>query len=294
MKPDLAIYYRFWVTEFISKNELILLCFGVIILLLLVIMITISMSKNKRLKTLQQLNDVAEESNQLKNAFIANMTHEIRTPLNAIVGFTNILAETDNLSREERMIFLKEINDNKNFLVQMINDLLDFSKIEANTIEYNDGDVDVNALIEEICAVENAHPRPSGILLEFVEKLPQCRLMIDRVRFAQVVNNLVKNALKFTEQGSVRIGYRRLSNDNFYFYVADTGCGIDEESRRAIFERFVKMNYNIRGTGLGLSITKSIVEHYGGGIGVESKKGEGSTFYFTLPAGIEYKEYGKF
>ena len=245
-------------------------------------------------KTLQQLNEVAEESNQLKNAFIANMTHEIRTPLNAIVGFTNVLAETDNLSREERMIFLKEINDNKNFLVQMINDLLDFSKIEANTMEYKDGDVDVNALIQEICAAENAHPRPSGIQIEFVEKLPQCRLMIDRVRFAQVINNLVKNALKFTEQGSVRIGYRRLSNDSFYFYVADTGCGIDEESRRAIFERFVKMNYNIRGTGLGLSITKSIVEHYGGGIGVESKKGEGSTFYFTLPASAEYREYGKF
>lgn len=294
MNPAFAIFYSLWTIVAYPKNEIILLSFGVIILLLLIIMIIVSFSKNKRLKTLQQLNEVAEESNQLKNAFIANMTHEIRTPLNAIVGFTNILAETDNLSREERMIFLKEINDNKNFLVQMINDLLDFSKIEANTMEYTDGDVDVNALIEEICVAENAHPRPSGILLEFVEKLPQCRLMIDRVRFAQVVNNLVKNALKFTEQGSVRIGYRRLSNNNFYFYVADTGCGIDEESRRAIFERFVKMNYNIRGTGLGLSITKSIVEHYGGGIGVESKKGEGSTFYFTLPAGREYKEYGKF
>ena len=294
MKPDFATFYILWASDFYQRNEILLLCFGVIILLLLVIMIVVSINKTKRLKTLQQLNEVAEESNQLKNAFIANMTHEIRTPLNAIVGFTNVLAETDNLSREERMIFLKEINDNKDFLVQMINDLLDFSKIEANTMEYKDGDVDVNALIQEMCAAENAHPRPSGIQVEFVEKLPQCRLMIDRVRFAQVINNLVKNALKFTEQGSVKIGYRRLSNNNFYFYVADTGCGIDEDSRRAIFERFVKMNYNIRGTGLGLSITKSIVEHYGGGIGVESKKGEGSTFYFTLPAGVEYKEYGKF
>lgn len=294
MKPDFATFYILWASDFYQRNEILLLCFGVIILLLLVIMIVVSINKTKRLKTLQQLNEVAEESNQLKNAFIANMTHEIRTPLNAIVGFTNVLAETDNLSREERMIFLKEINDNKDFLVQMINDLLDFSKIEANTMEYKDGDVDVNALIQEMCAAENAHPRPSGIQIEFVEKLPQCRLMIDWVRFAQVINNLVKNALKFTEQGSVKIGYRRLSNNNFYFYVADTGCGIDEESRRAIFERFVKMNYNIRGTGLGLSITKSIVEHYGGGIGVESKKGEGSTFYFTLPAGVEYKEYGKF
>ena len=294
MNLDFSALYVLWATDFFQKNEILLLCFGVIILLLLVIMIVVSINKTRRLKTLQQLNEVAEESNQLKNAFIANMTHEIRTPLNAIVGFTNVLAETDNLSREERMIFLKEINDNKNFLVQMINDLLDFSKIEANTMEYKDGDVDVNTLIQEICAAENAHPRPSGIQIEFVEKLPQCRLMIDRVRFAQVINNLVKNALKFTEQGSVRIGYRRLSNDRFYFYVADTGCGIDEESRRAIFERFVKMNYNIRGTGLGLSITKSIVEHYGGGICVESKKGEGSTFYFTLPASAEYKEYGKF
>lgn len=294
MELDLAASYFWGVTNFLQKNEIILFSFGVIVLLLLVIMIIVSISKSRRLKTLQRLNEVAEESNQLKNAFIANMTHEIRTPLNAIVGFTNVLAETDNLSREERMVFLKEINDNKDFLVQMINDLLDFSKIEVNTMEYHDSDVDVNAIIQEVCAAENSHPRPSGIQIEFVEQLPQCRLMIDRLRFAQVIGNLVKNSLKFTEHGSVKIGYRRLTNNNFYFYVADTGCGIDEESRRAIFDRFVKMNYNIRGTGLGLAITKSIVEHYGGGIGVESKKGEGSTFYFTLPAGVEYKEYGKF
>lgn len=294
MELDLAASYFWGVTNFLQKNEIILFSFGVIVLLLLVIMIIVSISKSRRLKTLQRLNEVAEESNQLKNAFIANMTHEIRTPLNAIVGFTNVLAETDNLSREERMVFLKEINDNKDFLVQMINDLLDFSKIEANTMEYHDSDVDVNAIIQEVCAAENSHPRPSGIQIEFVEQLPQCRLMIDRLRFAQVIGNLVKNSLKFTEHGSVKIGYRRLTNNNFYFYVADTGCGIDEESRRAIFDRFVKMNYNIRGTGLGLAITKSIVEHYGGGIGVESKKGEGSTFYFTLPAAVEYKEYGKF
>lgn len=294
MIMDIAAFSGSELTSSLQKNEIILLSFGVIILLLLVIMIIVSISKTRRLKTLQRMNEVAEESNQLKNAFIANMTHEIRTPLNAIVGFTNVLAETDNLSREERMVFMKEINENKDFLIQIINDLLDFSKIESNTMTYSDGDVDVNTLIQEICDAENAHPRSSGIMIEFVEKLPQCRLMIDRLRFAQVIRNLVKNALKFTEQGSVKIGYRRLSNNNFYFYVADTGCGIDEESRRAIFERFVKMNYNIRGTGLGLSITKSIVEHYGGGIGVESKKGEGSTFYFTIPGKIEYKEYGKF
>lgn len=282
------------VSDFFLKNEILIFCFAVIFFLLMVIMVIVSISKSRRVKTLKRMNEVAEESNQLKSAFLANMTHEIRTPLNAIVGFTTILAETDNLGKEERMVFLKEINENKDILLQLVNDLLDYSKIEAGTMEYNDVEVDINALIMEICVAENMHPRPSGIQVEFTEKLPQCRLMIDRVRFTQVVSNLLKNALKFTEKGSVKIGYRRLSNGNFYFYVADTGCGIDEEGRRAIFERFVKMNYNIRGTGLGLSITKSIVEHYGGGIGVESKQGEGSTFYFTLPASLEYKEYGKF
>ena len=287
MNLDFSTLYALWATDFFQKNEILLLCFGVIILLLLVIMIVVSINKTKRLKTLQQLNEVAEESNQLKNAFIANMTHEIRTPLNAIVGFTNVLAETDNLSREERMIFLKEINDNKNFLVQMINDLLDFSKIEANTMEYKDGDVDVNALIQEICAAENAHPRPSGIQIEFVEKLPQCRLMIDRVRFAQVINNLVKNALKFTEQGSVRIGYRRLSNDSFYFYVADTGCGIDEEGQKKLLHTDTHFSTfctnNEEGSGLGLLLCQDFVVKNGGKLWFTSKKGEGSIFSFSVP-----------
>ena len=294
MKFTLITFYDLGVSRFIQANEILLLSFGVIVLLLLTIMIIISISKNKRLKTLKRMNEMSEETNQLKNAFIANMTHEIRTPLNAIVGFTTMLAEMDNLDRETRMMFLNEINENKDSLLQLVNDLLDYSKIETNTLEYNDVEVDINALISETCVAQNLRPHSSGIQVEFAEKLPQCRLVVDRARFTRVVSNLVRNALKFTEAGSVRVGCRRLSNQNFYFYVADTGCGIDEEGRRAIFERFVKMNYNIKGTGLGLSITKSIVEHYGGGIGVESKKGEGSTFYFTLPSGIEYKEYGKF
>lgn len=294
MELILGILYDWGITNFIQKNEIILFSFGIIILLLLAIMVIVAISKSKRLKTLKRMNEVSEEANQLKNAFIANMTHEIRTPLNAIVGFTTMLAEMDDLDRETRMTFLKEINDNKDSLLQLVNDLLDYSKIEAHTLEYNDVEVDVNALISELCVAQNLHTHPSGIQVEFVENLPQCRLVVDRTRFAQVVNNLVRNALKFTEKGSVKVGCRRLSNQSFYFYVADTGCGIEEEGRRAVFERFVKMNYNIKGTGLGLSITKSIVEHYGGGIGVESKKGEGSTFYFTLPAELEYKEYGKF
>ena len=215
--------YDVWTSGLYQKDEALIYSFGMIVILLLVIMIIISISKSKRLKTLQRINEVAEESNQLKNAFIANMTHEIRTPLNAIVGFTTMLAEMDDLDRETRMAFLKEINDNKDSLLQLVNDLLDYSKIEANTLEYNDGEVDVNALIDEVCTTENMRSHPTDIQVEFVERLSQCRLVVDRVRFAQVIGNLVRNALKFTEMGSVKIGCRRLSNRNFYFYVADTG-----------------------------------------------------------------------
>jgi len=289
-----ALLYSVWVSDFCFHNTAWIYSLGVIIILLLVIIVLIATSKNKRLKTLQHLNEVAEESKLLKNAFIANMTHEIRTPLNALVGFTTMLAEVDDLDKETRMACAKEINENKDTLLQLVNDLLDYSKIESNTLEYKEEEVDVNVLIEEICVAGNRRFQSKNIRVKFVEKIPQCRLMIDRVRFAQVIDNLVRNAFKFTDEGGVEVGCRRLSNRNFYFYVADTGCGIDEEGRQAIFERFVKMNYNIKGTGLGLSISKSIVEHYGGGIGVESKKGEGSTFYFTLPAWMEYKVYGNF
>lgn len=138
------------ISDFYQKNEILVICLAVIVLLLLFIMIIVSISKSRRLKTLKRLNKVAEESRQLKNAFIANMTHEIRTPLNAIAGFTTILAEADNLGREERMTFLNEINENKDVLLQLVNDLLDYSKIESNTLECNDSEVDVNALIMEI------------------------------------------------------------------------------------------------------------------------------------------------
>ena len=140
MMLTITAAYDVWTSGLYQKDEALIYSFGMIVILLLVIMIIISISKSKRLKTLQRINEVAEESNQLKDAFIANMTHEIRTPLNAIVGFTTMLAEMDDLDRETRMAFLKEINDNKDSLLQLVNDLLDYSKIEAKTLEYNDGE----------------------------------------------------------------------------------------------------------------------------------------------------------
>ena len=272
--------------------NVLITCFSIIIFLLLLVIIVLLVDRSKKKKALQRMATMVKDSQDMKNAFITNMTHEIRTPLNALVGFSEVLAMSDNLPLEERLVFAKEINDNKDSLFHLVNSLMDFSSIESNTLEYTNSEVDVNALIEELCMKANRNEK--GIKVEFTDKMPQCRLWVDRQRIGQVFSNLLQNALKFTEQGNIFIGYRRLSNGKFYFFVADSGCGIDPESRKAIFDSFVKMNNNIRGTGLGLSIAKAIVEHYGGGIGVESKKDEGSTFYFTLPASMEYKKYGKF
>lgn len=283
--------------SWLAGNPIVVLVLAILVVALLVSLIVTRMMlakcRRRTREAQQRLKEVTAESAELQSAFIANMTHEIRTPLNAIIGFVQVLAETDGLSRDDRMVFLQEIDENRRSLLQIIGDLLDYSKIETGSLDYKDEEVDVNAVIDELCGVENSRASHK-VRVSFGEKQPQCRLRIDRSRFTQVLGNLVQNALKFTEEGGIQVGYRRLKNGNFYFYVADTGCGMDEESRHAIFDRFVKMNYNIKGTGLGLAIAKSIVEHYGGGIGVESKKGEGSTFYFTLPASREFKEFGRF
>lgn len=235
-----------------------------------------------------------EEISQLKESFIANMTHEIRTPLNGIVGFATMLADYPELDVETRAHCKREIEENKTHVLQLVSDLLDFSRIESGTLDYRDEEVDINAVMCEVCVRENSHAHAEGVEAKVVEHLPDCRMRIDKVRFSQVLSNLVHNALKFTDQGSVNVGCRMLGAGKYYFYVADTGCGMDEEGRKAVFDTFVKMNHNIKGTGLGLSISKAIVEHYGGGIGVESKQGEGSTFYFTLPATLRFQEHGKF
>lgn len=278
----------------IQENVLLWVAVALLVILILVIVKLVTDRKKQNEAYLEKIKEVTEEANRLKSSFIANMTHEVRTPLNAIMGFTTMLAEMDELDRETRLQFLHEINENKDTLLKIINDLLDYAKIDSDTLEYTDGDVDINALLNEQCMLRDAQRKAEGVHVEFVEKMPQCRLRIDRSRFAQVMDNLLHNALKFTAEGTVKVGYRKLANGNFYFYVADTGCGLDEEARRTIFDSFVKMNYNIKGTGLGLSIAKSIVEHYGGGIGVDSKKGAGATFYFTLPAKLEFHEHGKF
>ena len=225
--------------------------------------------------------DRAEESNRLKSAFLANMSHEIRTPLNAIVGFSGILASTDE--EQEKQEYMSIIESNNTLLLQLISDILDLSKIEAGTFEFNYGMVDVNRMCEEAVRSLRLKVQDRPVELLFGDHEEQCRIVGDKNRLLQVITNFINNAVKFTEQGSITLGYRREAGD-LLFYVEDTGKGISEEHLRTVFDRFVKLNSFAQGTGLGLSISKSIVEQMGGHIGVESEEGRGSRFWFTIPA----------
>ena len=224
--------------------------------------------------------DKAEELDRLKSAFLANMSHESRTPLNAIVGFSSLLAETD--SRNERQEYIKIVQENNELLLQLISDILDLSKIEAGTFNFVYTNVDVNETCAEIIKSMSMKVG-KGIELIFEEPFPECYLYTDKNRFTQVISNFINNALKFTQQGSITLGYEQVSHQKIKFYVRDTGMGIPEEKQKSIFERFVKLNTFVQGTGLGLSICKSIVSQMGGEIGVDSTEGVGSCFWFTHP-----------
>lgn len=224
--------------------------------------------------------DKAEELDRLKSAFLANMSHEIRTPLNAIVGFSSLLAETD--SRNERQEYIKIVQENNELLLQLISDILDLSKIEAGTFNFVYTNVDVNETCAEI--IKSMSMKVSkGVELIFEEPFPECYIYTDKNRFTQVISNFINNALKFTQQGSITLGYEQVSHQKIKFYVRDTGMGIPEEKQKSVFERFVKLNTFVQGTGLGLSICKSIVSQMGGEIGVDSTEGIGSCFWFTHP-----------
>ena len=233
-----------------------------------------------------QARDKAEMMDRLKSAFLANMSHEIRTPLNAIVGFSDLLVETEELS--ERQEYIKIVRENNELLLQLISDILDLSKIEAGTFEFTSGDVDVNLLCEDI--VRSMGMKAKGeVELVLDNHLPVCHVISDRNRIHQVISNFVNNAMKFTSEGSIHVGYK-LKDGELEFYVEDTGIGIEKEQLPHIFERFVKLNSFVHGTGLGLSICQSIVEQLGGRIGVDSEKGKGSRFWFTIPGVIVTEE----
>lgn len=228
-----------------------------------------------------QAKEKAEESDRLKSAFLANMSHEIRTPLNAIVGFSSLLAETDEI--ELRQAYMSLVQENNELLLNLISDILDISKIEAGTIELTTGWVDVPQLCREVIATFSHKKHDGAVELRFDESSPQIVIDADKNRIMQVLSNFMTNALKFTTKGSITLSYTLNDDGQVRFCVTDTGKGIPAEQCHDIFNRFVKLDSFVQGAGLGLSICQSLVERMGGKIGVESCVGKGSCFWFTHP-----------
>jgi PAS domain S-box-containing protein len=223
----------------------------------------------------------AERSDRFKSSFLANMSHEIRTPLNAIVGFSRIIADCDNIDERKEYYSIVEANNER--LLGLINEILDLSKIESGIVDFSIGPVNLFDLCKEIY---NAHifRCPQGVELVFEKYEPDLVITSDKNRLFQVYSNLIGNAFKFVSTGSVKFGYS-LENKLVKFYVTDSGTGIAEDKINKIFDRFVKGENSIQGTGLGLSICKTIIDRLGGNISVESTLGIGTTFTFTLPCG---------
>lgn len=239
-------------------------------------------SDKKRIEHLLSEVQRADEANRLKSAFLANMSHEIRTPLNAIVGFSNLLAETDNPA--EKKEFVQIISSNNELLLQLINDIIDMAKIESGSLDFVYTDVDINQLMENIGQQMQLKNRSSEVTLTFDGKLPQCIIHTDPNRLMQVMVNFITNALKFTQKGSITFCYDLdTAKNEICFFVKDSGLGIPDDKIDRIFDRFVKLNTFAQGTGLGLPICAMIAEKFGGSIGVESKVGEGSTFWLRIP-----------
>lgn len=223
----------------------------------------------------------AENLDRLKSAFLANMSHEIRTPLNAIVGFASLLVESND--KEERQEYVNIMQENTDLLLQLISDILDLSKIEAGTLDFTMDHLDIKSFCEDIMRnYDIKEDKPVPVLL--APGLPEYYIYTDKKRLMQVITNFINNALKFTETGQIVLEYHLNENTSeIEFSVTDTGMGIAPEKVDKVFDRFVKLNSFSKGTGLGLSICRSIIEHLGGTIGVESELGSGSRFWFTHP-----------
>ena len=224
----------------------------------------------------------AEEANKLKSAFLANMSQEIRTPLNAIIGFSNLLPTAQ--SRDEMNEFIGIIESNNSLLLQLINDILDLSKIEAGTLDFSETTFSVNEILDEIVYSSKLRNENDKVEILYDNRSPNYIICAARSRLMQVLINLMNNAMKFTEEGTIRTGCDYLPEESMLrFFVRDTGIGIPKNKLKDIFGRFTQLNTFIQGAGLGLSICEMIVHTMGGTIWVESEIGKGTVFWFTIP-----------
>ena len=242
----------------------------------------------KKQEMLKQETERANDSGRLKSVFLANMTHEIRTPLNAIVGFSDLLQAIDSPDDKKEMI--RVIHNNCDMLLRLVNDILVLSSADSNVMEIIPEDIDAAREFDDLCQSLAQRVQEPGV--EFIKDNPYTTLLtrLDAARINQVFINFVTNAVKYTHQGHIKVGYRmeeRQGRQGFYAYCEDTGSGIPADQQGRIFERFVKLNDFVQGTGLGLSICKAIIEKCDGEIGVDSEEGKGSTFWFWIPATIK-------
>jgi PAS domain S-box-containing protein len=253
--------------------------------------LSVFIEKARILQDLKVAKAQAVDSDRLKSAFLANMSHEIRTPMNGILGFAELL-KTPGLSGEEQQQYIKIIEKSGARMLNIINDIVDISKIEAGLMKVDIRDSNINEQIEYIFTFFKPEVEAKGMKISFRNSLPAKEAIIktDREKLYAILTNLVKNAIKYTNKGSIEFGYILVDSVNspsVQFYVKDTGIGIPPDRQGPIFERFIQADITDKmarqGAGLGLSITKAYVEMLGGKIWVESRLGMGSTFFFTLP-----------
>ena len=232
---------------------------------------------------LKQETQRANESGRLKSVFLANMTHEIRTPLNAIVGFSDLLQMMTTTEEKQELIHV--IHNNCDMLLRLINDIMAVSSMDTNGLIMNPQDTDFAKDFEEIC--QSLAQRVENPNVQFIKENPYETLLthLDTGRITQVITNFVTNAVKYTQEGHIRVGYR-IQDNGLYLYCEDTGTGIPKDKCEKVFDRFVKLNDYVQGTGLGLSICKAIAERCNGKIGVDSEVGQGSTFWMWIPCEI--------
>lgn len=223
----------------------------------------------------------AEESDRLKSAFLANMGHEIRTPLNAIVGFADLLPMVE--SEEDRNQLISEIQINNRKLLRIIDGLVSMSKIEAEARNLVKSQVDLVGLLTDVVKTFLPTIDQKSVTLSTQFQTSQLMLNTDVNKLREIVTNLLDNAVKFTREGEIVLGFEMLEGDHVRVWVKDTGIGISEVDQKRIFDRFVKLNEFVPGTGLGLAVAKSHINSLGGKMGVESRIGEGATFWFVIP-----------
>lgn len=241
--------------------------------------------------------EAAEKSSLAKSQFLSIMSHEIRTPMNAVIGASNLLLQDE--PRKEQMDYLLLLKSAGANLMRLINNILDFSKIELNKIEFERIGTDLVKLAEEVINSHYLEGQRKELKVELISTLKHTQFLIDPIRFTQILNNLISNAIKFTEQGSVKVSLQSLSEtekiSTIQITVSDTGIGISEHRQSQIFNSFSQENIDTTrkygGSGLGLAITRKIIEKMGSTITLKSKKGEGSTFSFIVPLTKHYPNY---